>query len=265
MNRVMLAMGVIGLLLTSRAAHSSGLYGTSGLFLHPTAYLPPDGHPTLGSTYFSQTPGSAPALGAPRERKLVDWVPVFLDKRLSERVEGGLVFLYLHGLGKTRRSYGAFAKYQLMGEQPDRPALAFAIDYLGSGLRIASAYLVASKQFGSGTHPIRGHLGYVLTHRSDLHEDPNLQESPGVPAPDTPERVTASAPFVGLEVVLAPTVRLVGEVEQKRAYYVRAPMSVGLMWNPAQNVGLGVGWVNTGRSEKARFFVGVGYKIAIRR
>jgi hypothetical protein len=261
MRRLVLALGGIVLLLAPRAAHCGGLYGPSALFLHPTAYLPPDRRPTLGMTYFVQTPrGPGREKNSPGEEKHVEWAPVFLEKRLGGRFEGGLVFLYLHGLGKAPRSYGAFAKYQLISEERQRPALAVAVDYLGSGLRSASASVVASKQFHGAPHPIRVHLGYAFTHRSDLQEDPNLLRL-GVDS----SRVTAGAPFAGLELWLAPTVRLAGEVEKQSSYYVRAPMSVGLTWAPSGKVGIGVGWVNTGRSNRAQFFVGVGYKIGIRR
>lgn len=234
---------LVGLLLAPGVAYSGGVYGPSGLFLHPTGYLPPDRRPTWGLTYFTQTRETATG------KRSIDWAPVFVDQRLSDRFEGGLVFVYQHALSDDLQSYGGFAKYQLSAEQDRRPALAVAVDYLSGDLRTASAYLVASKQFGTGDHPIRAHLGYVVTRRSDL-------QGPGGRFHETDD-----APYAGLEILLTPRLRLVGEVEAKMEFYTRTPMSVGLMWSPSENVGLGVGWLNTGRSSESRFFIGVGYKI----
>jgi hypothetical protein len=234
---------VIGLMLAPGVAHSGGVYGPSGLFLHPTGYLPPDRRPTWGLTYFTQTRQTMAG------KQTVDWVPVFVDQRLSDRFEGGLVFVYQNVASNDLESYGGFAKYQLSAERERRPALAVAVDYLSGDLRTASAYLVASKQLGTGERPIRAHLGYAVTRRSDRRGPTGRFDE------------TDDAPYAGLEIFLTPRLRLVGEVEAKMEFYTRAPMSVGLMWSPSENVGLGVGWLNTGRSTDSRFFIGVGYKI----
>jgi hypothetical protein len=233
----------MGLFLAPGVARGGGVYGPSGLFLHPTGYLPPDRRPTWGATYFTQTRAT------PTGETTVDWVPVFVDQRLGERVEGGLVYLHQRALSQSLESYGGFAKYQLSAEQPRRPALAVAVDYMSGDLRTASAYLVASKQFGTGERPIRAHVGYVVTRRSDLQ------------GPAGRFHETDNAPFAGIELFLTPELRLVGEIEAKMEFYTEAPMSIGLMWSPSPNVGLGIGWLNTGRSTESRFFIGVGYKI----
>jgi hypothetical protein len=232
-----------GLLLAPNAAYCGGVYGPSGLFLHPTGYLPPDRRPTWGVTYFTQTRETATG------KLTIDWVPVFVDQRLSDRFEGGLVFLHQRASSQSLESYGGFAKYQLASEEDRRPALAVAVDYLSGDLRTASAYVVASKQFGAGDRPIRTHVGYAVTRRSDLQ------------GPTGRFHETDDAPYAGLEIFLTPKLRLVGEIEAKMEFYTEAPMSIGLMWSPSRNVGLGIGWLNTGRSSESRFFIGVGYKI----
>jgi len=234
---------VVALAMTPRVGNCGGVYGPSGLFLHPTAYLPPDRHTTFGATYFTQT------RDVPRGDRSTEWVPIFADQRLSSRVEGGLIYLHHRVDSDDRTSYGGFAKYQLVEERPGRPALGLAADYLTGDLRTASGYLVASKQFDLGSHPIRAHLGYAVTRRSDLQ------------GPSGRFHETDDAPYAGLELFLTPKLRLVGEVEAKMKFYQEAPMSVGLMWSPSRNTGLGIGWLNTGRSTSSRFFIGVGYKI----
>jgi hypothetical protein len=234
---------VLALLLEPCVGYCGGVYGPSGLFLHPTGYLPPDRHTTFGATYFTQVRET------PAGDVTTEWIPVFVDQRLTKRLEGGLVYLHQRVSSEDRTSYGGFAKYQLLPEQGSRPALALAADYLSGDLRSASGYLVASKQFGTGRHPIRAHLGYVVTRRSDLQGASGRFSE------------TDDAPYAGLELFLTPKLRLVGEVEAKMKFYAEAPMSVGLMWTPERNVGLGIGWLNTGRSSESRFFIGVGYKI----
>jgi hypothetical protein len=234
---------LIALALAPGAGWCGGVYGPSGLFLHPTGYLPPDRHTTLGATYFTQR--SETAAG----KRTTEWVPVFADQRLSRRFEGGLVYLHQRAGSQDKTSYGGFAKYQLLAEEGGRPAVGLAVDYLSGDLRSASGYLVASKQFELGRHPLRAHLGYMVTRRSDLQGAAGRFHE------------TDDAPYAGLELFLTPKLRLVGEVEAKMKFYAQAPMSVGLMWNPSRNTGLGIGWLNTGRSTDSRFFVGVGYKI----
>jgi hypothetical protein len=240
---------VIGLLLAPSAAHSGGLYGPNALFLHPTAYLPEDRRATMGATYFEQEPRIY------GKKETVEWVPVFVDQRLSKRLEAGLVYLRQSGFSRTWDSYGGLLKYQLSAEQERRPAVAVAIDYLGHRLRTASVCLVASKQFAVGGHAIRGHLGYLVTRRSDL------------PAPLVYPKYgeTDHAPYAGLELFLTRELRLVGEVEARMKFYDRTPTTIALMWSASRDTGLGIGWVNTGRSAVSCFFVGVGYKIGQRR
>jgi hypothetical protein len=244
MRRLILVLVMMGL-LAPHAAQGGGVYGPGALFLHPTAFLPDDRRPSFGATYFTQTA----RIGSDTET--IEWETYFVDQRLSKRVEGALVYLHQYGFSRTWDSYGGMVKYQLGAEQKNRPGLAIAVDYLGHRLRSASAYLVASKQFRVGDRVLRGHVGYVVTRRSDL------------PAPLVSPRFseTDDAPYAGVELFLTPDLRLVGEVEAKMKLYACAPVAVALMWNPSQKVGLGIGWVNTGRSEDARFFVGVGYKI----
>jgi hypothetical protein len=242
MNRLSLAILLIGLLLAPDAARGGGIYGPSGLFLHPTGYLLPGRRPLWGVTYFTQRG----AIGAGRET--VTWVPVFVDQRLGKRWEGGLVFLHQRASGQDRTSYGGFAKYQLGAEQRRRPAIALAVDDLSGDLRSASGYLIASKQLVPGPRAIRAHLGYVVTRRDDLT------------GPMGRFHQTDSAPFAGIELFFSPTLELVGEIEARMRFYERAPMSVGLTWHPSRRIGLGIGWLNTGRSTTPRFFIGIGYK-----
>lgn len=230
--------------LSTGAASAAGVYGPSGLFLHTTAYLPPPGPPTVGATYFTQVRRT------PLGNRTVTWVPVFIDTRLGERVEAGAVYLHQRFQGDTLSSYGGFVKYQITPEQARAPAVAVDVQHLSGDLRQSALSLVASKELSRREdRPLRVHVGWTLHRRSDLT------------GPEGRFHETDNAPFAGVEVGVAKNLRFVAEAEAKLEFYPEAATAVGLMWTPSPRVGLAVGWLNTGRSEQSRLFIGVGYRV----
>jgi len=232
------------LLLTTGTARAAGVYGPSGLFLHTTAYLPPPGAPTVGATVFTQVRRTATG------DHTITWAPIFADGRIGHRAELGAVYLYQRFQGANLSSYGGFAKYQLFPERLKTPAVAMDAEIISGDLRQQALNLVASKDF---THcvnrTLRLHLGWTLHRRSDL-EGPNGRFSE-----------TDNAPFVGVEVGIAPRLRFIAEGEAKLKFYPAAATAFGLMWAPSGKIGIAVGWVNTGRSQSLGPFFGVGYRV----
>lgn len=225
-------------------ARAAGVYGPSGLFLHTTAYLPPSGSPTIGATWFTQERPT------PTGGKTITWVPIFVDARVGKRVEAGGVYLYQRFQGDTLSSYGGFAKYQLVGEEKSRPAVAVDTEIISGDLRQAAVNVVASKEFSRNPErPLRLHLGWTLHRRGDLQ------------GPNGRFHETDNAPFAGVQVGFARHLSLIAEGEAKLKFYPSAATAVGLMWTPSPTVGLAIGWLNTGRSTESRFFIGVGYRV----
>lgn len=237
--------GLLGLAaLTLGAAQAAGVYGPSGLFLHTTAYLPAPGSPTVGATAFTQVRRTAAG------DRSITWVPVFADARVGARAEVGAVYLYQRFEGKSFSSYGGFAKYQLVTERSRTPAVAADLEIISGELRQQALTLVASKEFSRHPErPLRLHAGWTLHRRSDL-EGANGRFSE-----------TDNAPFIGGEFGIAPHLRLIAEAEAKLRFYPAAATAVGVMWSPCSRFGLAIGWLNTGRSEQLRPFIGVGYRV----
>lgn len=235
---------VLLMTMVGGSVEAAGVYGPSGLFLHTTAYLPPKGPPTVGATYFTQVRRT------PAGERTVTWLPVFIDTRLGERAEAGAVYLHQRFQGDTLSSYGGFAKYQLVPEQPRTPAVAVDAEIISGDLRQSALNLVASKELSRREErPLRLHVGWTLHRRSDLQ------------GPEGRFHETDNAPFAGVEVGIAKDLRFIAEAEAKLKFYPEPATAVGLMWTPSPRVGLAVGWVNTGRSEESRFFIGVGYRV----
>jgi hypothetical protein len=225
-------------------AQGSGVYGPSGLFLHTTANLPPRGAPTVGATWFTQVRKT------PLGDRTITWVPVFVDTRLGPRAEVGGVYLYQRFQGESLSSYGGFAKYQILPEQAKAPAVAIDTEFITGDLRQAAVNLVASKEFSHhAERPLRLHLGWTVLRRSDLQ------------GPNGRFHDTDNAPFGGIEIGVARNLRFIAEGETKLKFNASAATAIGLMWTPSPQIGLAVGWVNTGRSVSSRLFIGVGYRV----
>jgi hypothetical protein len=232
--------------LAPGAARAAGVYGPSGLILHTTAYLPAAGAPTFGATAFTQVRRT------PAGDRSITWVPVFLDGRVGARAEVGAVYLYQRFEGETLTSYGGFGKYQLLTERARTPAVAADFEIISGDLRQQALNLVASKELShNAERPLRLHFGWTLHRRSDL-KGLNGRFSQ-----------TDNAPFGGVEIGVARNLRFIAEGEARLKFYPAAATAVGVMWSPSSHVGLAIGWLNTGRSEQMRPFIGVGYRVRV--
>lgn len=123
-------------------------------------------------------------------------------------------------------------------------------EWISGDLRQGTLNLVASREFSRrAERPLRLHLGWTLHRRADL-EGPHGRFSE-----------TDNAPFAGIEVGVARRLSFIAEGEAKLKFYPSAAFAFGLMWSPSRSVGIAAGWLNTGRSEQARPFFGVGYRV----
>jgi hypothetical protein len=89
-----------------------------------------------------------------------------------------------------------------------------------------------------------GHAGVQWAARSDI---PKSQDDVAV--------------YVGGQVPLSESLSLVGEAATKLKFNRKAASAIGLMWTGSNGMGLGIAYLNAGRSQKHEFFIGVGFPI----
>jgi hypothetical protein len=204
------------------------IYGPSGLILNPSANVPPPDTASIGITTFTiERPGI--------ERR---WVSSTADFGVGGRGEAGLTFLRRSG-GEGDYGLGGFAKYQLLKENTNRPAVAVGIDLIGGELKTSQAYVVTTKQF----RPVALTLGAIYAHDRD-----------GL-------RRNDADVLAGFDAKIAPRLNLVGEwrsrTEGNRTSSRGLMLAYGL-----KKYGIAVGFVNNGSSTRHRFFIGVGYNVS---
>jgi hypothetical protein len=219
-----------------RPARAQTVYGPGGLFVHPSAFVPARRGLGLNVSYFSQT--------SPGRR--TEWVPISLTVPVASRAQVGALHVQRRTTAGYRDSNGVFAKYQITPDRTSAPAFAVAASYLNGDVDQSSVSGVFSHNFVlRGERTVAAvHLGVQWVRRADI-ADP--QEDTGV--------------FVGVEVPLGNGWRLVGETGEKLRFNREAASAYGVMWSGPSGVSVGVGYVNAGRGDDNRFFVGVGYTL----
>jgi hypothetical protein len=217
-----------------RFATAATIYGASGLILTPSAYVPPDRAVGFGLSTFTVKPPTI-------ERR---WLSSTVDFGVGGRSELGLTYLRRTG-GTTETGFGGFAKYQLQQETSDRPALSIGVDLIGGDVKTSQVYLVGTKRVSSADakNPLTLTLGAVYAKDRD-----------GIRRHDTDL-------FGGFDVKLAPHLNLIGEFRSRTKGDSHHGSGVMVMYG-AKRYGIGIGFVNNGRSESHRFFIGVGYNVS---
>ena len=223
-------------LLLSLRAQSQTLYGPGGLFVHPTAFTPRRGVFQFNLSYFTQK-----ADGETQG----EYFPYSLAYSPTNRLEIGALYLHHRSGQNERDSGGAFAKLQLLADGPAHPAVALVGSILGGEFRQGSLAAVASHNFRRGDHVLfMLHAGLQLTRWQD-----NNSPSPS----------TSLSAFTGLVIPLKYGFSLLGEVGSRFAFDNKETSGFGIQYTSRGGYMLGVGFVNTGRGDDNRFFVGVGF------
>jgi hypothetical protein len=246
--RARLAVAVIGslglLLCVGREARAQSLYGPGGLFLHPTASLPPKGALTPAVLVLPQ---HNPLTGVTRT-----WVSGSLDYGATDDLEVGVTVLQITGL-EAGPSEGGFAKYRFVRESHTRPAVAAGLTVLGFGDADSRIYFMAlRKQIAGGKgqsvgpHAVVLNAGVQYTAIRD-----------GIPREDL-------KPYGGMEIGLARRLTFIGEARPQGTAEFATPFALTLAYQYGRAGRLALTWANLGRSESPRFGIGAGIGIGAR-
>lgn len=222
------------LLCLCASARAQTVYGPGGLFVHPSAFTPRQGQVGLNASWLTQD-------GGVRQ----EWTPVSVTYAVTDQAQIGVLHINRAYAGNGHSTRGLFGKYQIVPDSPNRPAVAIAATLLDADIEQYSVSGVASHDFmRNGRRMATGHVGVQWARRQDI-ADPKQDASL----------------FVGAVVPIAQAWSLVGEYGTKFRFNKEAASAFGISWVGRDGLSLGVGWVNTGRSDDNRFFVGIGYSL----
>ncbi len=228
-----LALAIIG---AATSAGAQTIYGPGGLFIHPTAFTARRGATGLNVSWFTQEPKVGPK---------TEWLPVALTHAFTSQDEAGALYVDRRSPSGHTSSGGAFYKHQFLPDTDSRPAFALSASYIGGNIQLSSVSGIASHRLApSGKNGITLHLGAQWVRRADI--------------PVTQDDLSA---FVGAELPLSHGLRLVGDVGTRLKFDRSATSGAGLVWSSPRGLNLGVGYVNAGRGDNNRFFIGIGYPI----
>src|SRR5689334_314749 len=169
------------------SAPAQTAYGPGGLFVHPTAFVPPRGEVDLNISYFTQQ--------VPPQRE-TEWLPVSLSYAATDRFELSALYVHRRAGAHQGDSGGLFAKYQLAPDTSHAPAFALAGSFLSGDVKLSSISGVLSHTFRDHERAaLRLHLGLQWARRADI---PHPQDDVGG--------------YIGAELPLSRELSLVGEV-----------------------------------------------------
>ena len=214
------------------AARAQTVYGPGGLFVHPSAFTPQLGI-RANLSWFTQE----------RNGLESQWIPASVIYSADGRTEFGALHVSRRASGKERSSGGFFGRYQFRKESVLGPGIAVVGSYLGGDVQQSSVSAVGSWRVPAA-RGLAVHSGFQWVRRADL--------------PDTQSDLSR---FIALDVPLGRGLRLVGELGSRLKFHRKEASAIGLMWSDHRGFSLGAGFVNTGRSDSARPFIGAGYTI----
>jgi hypothetical protein len=239
-NCFRILMGGLMLLALCRPGAAQTFYGSTGLLVHPSAFVSAPGSLHLNVTALTQKKG----------RNLDTYVPTSLAYGLTRRAEIGALYVRHTGPEESPHGhFGGFAKYQLVPDGASHPAFALAGTYRnGDALESFAAGVVSHNFQRNGRTLLTAHAGVKWGRTSHAR---GWQTDIGE--------------FIGLEYPFAPRLRLVGETSTRFKFEHNAASALGLAWDAPNGSHVALGFVNIGRSDAPRFFFGVGYPIGGRR
>ena len=221
-------------------AKAQSLYGPGGLFLHPTADVPPKGKLTPG---FLLLPQHDPVANDTRT-----WITGSLDYGLTDDLEVGLSFVKVTGWDRDP-SFGGFFKYRLLRETERGPALAVGFTGLTAGdVNTQAAFLALRKQLGNlHGRPIVGHIGAQYVAEEDGQSRHEFR------------------PYGGIEFGLSSRLSFIAEARPRGNREFGTPLALTLAYQATERMRFAVTWANNGLSDTPRFGFGAGYSLGARR
>jgi hypothetical protein len=242
MKHVTKLLFCLGLLALSVAgARAQSMYGPGGLFLYPTADVPPQGQLTLGVLVLPQRIPPTPGL-----HTNPTWGSTSIDYGLTPDLEIGATSL---AITDFRPSYGGYFKYRFLRGTGRRPSMAIGATYSRSGDNSGRAAFLALRQplNADERRPIIGHLG--VTYINVLAGLPYNQYQP----------------YGGIEWGLGKQFTLIAEARPRGKSDFKTSSALSLAYRYGRGGLLVVSLANTGQSTQSRFGFGVGYQIGVRR
>jgi len=242
MRRAAIMLFCLGLLgFAVAGAQAQSLYGPGGLFLHPTADIPPRGQATLGAIVLPQKIPPTDGL-----HTHPTWGTISLDYGLTEDIEIGATNLMITDFSP---SWGGFFKYRFLREDKSRPAMAAGFTYTGSGgCDTRAGFVAARKQLTqNSSHPIIGHIGLQYI---DILAGLDYDQF---------------EPYGGFEYGLAPRWIVIAEARPRGKGDFKVSTALSLSYSYGKGNRLVATWANTGQSTQPRIGFGVGFTIGTRR
>jgi hypothetical protein len=232
--------GVLMLLGACRPGAAQTFYGSSGLLVHPSAFISKPKTLGLNVTILTQKLGS----------NSDTYVPSSLSYALNDRTEIGAIYVrHFENADHSHGHAGGFAKYQLLPDSSHHPAFAISGSYRNGDWL---------ESFVAGT----------FSHRFERHGRTLLTAHTGVKWGRSKTQIGPQSDvggFVGLEYPVAPRLRLIGETSTQFSFEFNPASAIGLAWDAPNGSHVSLGFVNIGRSDNNQFFFGVGYPFGGRR
>jgi len=227
------------ILLAAAPAGAQSLYGPEGLFLHPTASLPPKGRLTPGFLLLPQY--------NPDVKQTRTWLSGFIDYGVTDDLEVGFAAVKVFNWERDA-SFGGFAKYRLVREGATMPAVAVGFTGLGGGdVDTRIGFLAARKQFGIGKgRHIVVHAGVQYVDFVDGNPRDEFE------------------PFAGLELGLTSRLSFIAEGRPRQTHDFGTPLALSLAYRVSDRWRLAVSWANNGLSSHPMWGFGAGLSLGSR-
>lgn len=226
--------------LAGAPARAQSLYGPGGLFLHPSASVPPWGQATPSVLVLPQHNSVANSTRT--------WISGSVNYGLLPDVEITGTYLKVAGWGRSA-SLGGSAKWRIQREGLIQPAIAVGGTYLGGGgVDTRTLFVAAQKGFGAGgLGRLKLHLGLQYADLLDGDDRSGLQ------------------PFAGVELGLASRLTFIAEARPRGKNELGTPLALTLSYRAAENWNLALTWANNGMSDEPMFGFGAGFSLGTRR
>jgi hypothetical protein len=228
------------ILAACRPGAAQTFYGSSGLLVHPSAFISKPGTMGLNVTVLTQKFGS----------NTDTYIPSSLFYTLNRRLEIGAIYVrHIEDAGHSHGHAGGFAKYQLLPDSPHHPAFALSGSYRNGDW-------------------LESYVAGTFSHHFERHGHTLLIAHTGVQWGRSKTQLGPQSDvggFFGLEYPVAPRLRLIGETSTQFSFEFNPASAIGLAWDAPNGSHVALGFVNIGRSDSNRFFFGVGYPFGGRR
>ena len=201
------AVAAVLLFAWSHAAHAQTAYGPGGLFVQPTAIVPPARTLDLNVSTFTQRIGGRPSAQSIPHRWLTRSPTEFRRDRY---------FCTDRSMAASFCPAACSQSMPLTPDKQDRPAFALTGSFLTGDVRLASIGLVASHACRSGDRTVLSlHAGGLWGRRDDIRNPGNSLSA-----------------FVGADVPLSREFSLVAEYGTRFSFDYKERSSYEVVWRP---------------------------------